>query len=260
LNNTGNKMSLLTQQNRLSSKLTNNNQFLSEKFKMQSKLILTLDGEIIKEYQLIDNIISIGRKHNNDVQLNDLTISGRHALIAATLENKFIVEDLASTNGTLVNGNHISKKTLSHGDIVQIGHHQLTFLSEGEAKYEPTMFIKAEMDETQMVLPEWESRAEAIKGQPLAGLRTLNGPLARTVMELRKAFSTIGFQGKKLALISRGLDGYTITKIKKENESRRGSDQPLINGESLLSQIPTDLNPGDIINIAGFEVEFYDIH
>ena len=226
---------------------------------MQSKLILTLDGEVINEYQLIDNIISIGRKHSNDVQLNDLTVSGRHALIAATLENKFIVEDLGSTNGTLVNGNHISKKTLKHGDIIQVGHHQFTFLSEGEAKYEPTMFIKAEMDETQMVLPEWESRAEAIKGQPLAGLRTLNGPLARTVMELRKAFSTIGFQGRKLALISRGLDGYTINEIMAANKSRRGTDHPLINGEKL-SPKPVELKSGDIINIAGFEVEFYNIH
>ncbi len=226
---------------------------------MQSKLILTLDGEVINEYPVDEKIISIGRKHGNDVQLNDLTISGRHALISSTSENEVTVEDLASTNGTLVNGNHISKTPLKHGDIIQVGHHQFTFLSEGEAKYEPTMFIKAEMDETQMVLPEWESRAESIKGQPLAGLRTLNGPLARTVMELRKPFSTVGFQGKKLALISRGLDGYTISQVTKSNKSRRGTDQPLLNGESLSAK-QIELNPGDNINIAGFEVEFYNIH
>ena len=252
-------MSQFTQQPLLSSKLSYNNQFLAENSNMQSKLILTLDGEVINEYQLIDNIISIGRKHGNDVQLNDLAISGRHALIAATLENKFIAEDLGSTNGTLVNGNHINKKTLNHGDVIQIGHHQFTFLSEIEPKYEPTMFIKAEMDETQMVLPEWESRAEAIKGQPLAGLRTLNGPLAKTIIELRKAFNTIGYQGRKLALISRGLDGYTINEIIAENKNRRGTDHPLINGEKL-SPNPVELKPGDIINIAGFEVEFYNIH
>ena len=225
---------------------------------MLSKLILTLDGEVINEYPVDGNTISIGRKHGNDIQLNDLTISGRHALITSS-ENQIIVEDLASTNGTLVNGNHISKATLNHGDIIQIGHHQFTFLSQGGSKYEPTMFIKAEMDETQMVLPEWESRAEAIKGQPLAGLRTLNGPLARTVMELRKAFSTVGFQGKKLALISRGLDGYTINQITKPNKNRRGTDQPLLNGEPLSAK-QIDLKPGDIINIAGFEVEFFSIH
>ena len=222
---------------------------------MQSKLILTLDGEIVSEFPLTDHSVSIGRKHGNDIQLNDLTVSGRHALITTTTPTQYYVEDLGSTNGTLVNGNHIKKTELKHGDIIQIGHHQFTYMSEGATSYEPTMFIKAEMDETQMVLPEWESRVESIKGQPLAGLRTLNGPLARTVMELRKPFSTVGFQGKKLALISRGLDGYTISEVL-TSKSRRTTDHPLLNGEPL-GPAPKELKPKDIINIAGFEVEFY---
>ena len=225
---------------------------------MNSKLILTLDGEIINEYALDTKHLSVGRKHSNDIQLNDLTVSGRHAMISSSLPDQVFVEDLGSTNGTLVNGNHIKKSTLNHGDIIQMGHHQFTFLSEGEAKYEPTMFIKAEMDETQMVLPDWESRAEIIKGQPLAGLRTLNGPLARNVMELRKPFSTVGFQGHKLALISRGLSSYSISPARSSNH-RRDTDSPLLNGEPL-SPVPVDLKPNDIINIAGFEVEFYYIH
>lgn len=225
---------------------------------MTSKLILTLDGEIINEYPVADQSISIGRKHDNEIQLNDLTVSGRHALISTLHPDQIFVEDLGSTNGTLVNGNHIKKVALHHGDIIQAGHHQFTFFTKGEAKYEPTMFIKAEMDETQMVLPEWESSIESIKGQPLAGLRTLNGPLARTVMELRKPFSTVGFQGKKMALISRGLENYSICQVP-DTKSRRGTDHPILNGEQL-SQVPVELKPGDIINIAGFEVEFYCIH
>jgi hypothetical protein len=225
---------------------------------MNSKLILTLDGEVINEYPLQEKNISIGRKHGNDIQLNDLTVSGRHALINASLPDQVFVEDLGSTNGTLVNGNHIKKSLLKHGDIIQIGHHQFTFLSEGEAKYEPTMFIKAELDETQMVLPEWESREESIKGQPLGGLRTLNGPLARTVMELRKPFSTVGFQGKKMALISRGLNNYSISEVR-NSKNRSSVDHPLLNGEPL-GPVPVDLKPNDIISIAGFEVEFYFIH
>lgn len=225
---------------------------------MTSKLILTLDGEIINEYPLNAETLSIGRKHGNDIQLNDLTVSGRHAMISATIPDQIFVEDLGSTNGTLVNGNHVKKLALKHGDIIQMGHHQFTFLNEGGTQYEPTMFIKAEMDETQMVLPEWESREESIKGQPLAGLRTLNGPLARTVMELRKPFSTIGFQGHKMALISRGLDNYSISPVA-SNKSRRTTDQPLLNGEPL-SPSPVTLKPNDIITISGFEVEFYFIH
>ena len=225
---------------------------------MNSKLILTLDGEIINEYPLDKDTISIGRKHDNDIQLNDLTVSGRHAMIINTQPEQVFVEDLGSTNGTLVNGNHVKKIALKHGDVVQMGHHQFTFLNEGGAQYEPTMFIKAEMDETQMVLPEWESRAESIKGQPLGGLRTLNGPLARTVMELRKTYNTIGFQGKRMALITRGSEGYSITSVI-GTRSRRASDIPRINGENLGTE-QRRLQEGDIINIAGFEVEFYFIH
>ncbi|NOX76061.1 MAG: FHA domain-containing protein [Gammaproteobacteria bacterium] len=226
---------------------------------MEFKLILTLDGEIIKEYPVGDESISIGRKHGNDIQLNDLTVSGRHSLFTS-IPNQAFVEDLGSTNGTLVNGNHIKKTTLKHGDVIQVGHHQFTFLTEGknQTNHEPTMFIKAEMDETQIVLPEWESREESIKGQPLAGLRTLNGPLARTVMELRKPFNTVGFQGRKMALLSRGLDGYTISEIR-NNQSRRGRDRPLLNGEKI-GPTPVELQSSDVINISGFEVEFYYIH
>ncbi len=226
---------------------------------MEFKLILTLDGEIIKEYPIGDESISIGRKHGNNIQLNDLTVSGRHSLFTSIPDQAF-VEDLGSTNGTLVNGNHIKKTTLKHGDVVQVGHHQFTFLTEGEGetKYEPTMFIKAEMDETQIVLPEWESREESIKGQPLAGLRTLNGPMARTVMELRKPFNTVGFQGRKMALLSRGLDGYTISEIR-NSRSRRDHDHPLLNGQEI-GPTPVDLQSSDVINISGFEVEFYYIH
>ena len=220
---------------------------------MNGKLILTLDGEVLHEYPIEAESLTIGRRHGNEIQLNDLTVSGRHALIL-TQGNKVFVEDLGSTNGTLVNGTHIKSAMLKHGDIIQAGHHQFTFLNEGEARYEPTMFIKAELDETQIVLPEWQSREEPIKGQPLAALRTLNGPLSRTVMELRKPFNTIGFQGRKLALISRGLEGYNIYAVPRTENHR--IDTPLLNGEPLGAE-PQDLKANDIINIAGFEVEFF---
>ncbi len=224
---------------------------------MNGKLILTLDGEVINEYPVEEESLTIGRKHGNEIQLNDLTISGRHALIIAQGKQTYI-EDLGSTNGTLLNGSHIKSALLKHGDIIQTGHHQFTFLHEGQAKYESTMFVMAELDETKMVLPDWESREESIQGQPLAGLRTLNGPLARTIMELRKPFSTVGFQGKKLALISRGLEGYNICAVP-NNQDRRNTGTPLLNGEPL-SPAPQDLKASDIINIAGFEVEFFLIH
>ncbi|WP_455197964.1 FHA domain-containing protein, partial [Kaarinaea lacus] len=67
------------------------------------RLILTLEGKIIREYPIEKYSLSIGRRHGNDIQLNDLSLSGRHARITWVPDHVF-VEDLDSTNGTLVNG------------------------------------------------------------------------------------------------------------------------------------------------------------
>jgi len=92
------------------------------------KLILTLDGAVIREYSIDKESISIGRKHGNDIQLNDLTISGRHTLITKVRDNIFI-DDLGSTNGTLLNGARVAKSQLHHSDVIQVGNYQFTFFS-----------------------------------------------------------------------------------------------------------------------------------
>ena len=219
----------------------------------ERKLILTLEGKIIREFTIGGRNLSIGRKHGNDIQLNDLTLSGRHALISNIPDYVFI-EDLGSTNGTLVNGNHVKKAALEHGDIIQIGHHQLTYLCESDTRYEPTMFVKAEMDETQFIFNE-ELSDNLVKGLPLGGLRTVTGSVTKSVMELRKTYNTIGFQGKRMALITRGTKGYTITSVI-STRSRRSSDIPHINGAPLGTD-QVLLKTDDIIDIAGFEVQFY---
>lgn len=226
---------------------------------MASKLILALDGEILREYEIDRDFLSVGRKHENDIQLNDLTVSGRHALISRVGNNVY-VEDLNSTNGTLVNGHYISKYALQHGNVVQIGHHLFTFFNDDKEAFEPTMFIKAELDETQIVLPEWEMNEKAInlRGQPLGALRKINDPIASSGIEMRKPFSTIGFEGKKLALINRGARGYSIVGIK-TGVSQRKEDLPLLNGKTI-GTTSESLNEHDIISIAGIDMEFYYIN
>jgi hypothetical protein len=219
----------------------------------ERKLILTLEGKIIREFSIGKNNLSIGRKHGNDIQLNDLTLSGRHALISSLTDYVFI-EDLGSTNGTLVNGNHVKKAALEHSDVIQIGHHQLTYMCEPETRYEPTMFVKAELDATQFIYGD-ELKESVLTGLALGGLRTTDGINSKSVMELRKTYNTIGFQGKRMALITRGSEGYSITSVI-GTRSRRASDIPHINNEALGTE-QRALNEGDIINIAGFEVQFY---
>jgi len=226
---------------------------------MASKLILTLDGAVVKEYTLDKESLTIGRKSDNDIQLNDLTVSGRHAVIT-TKDRTTIVKDLGSTNGTLVNGNHVTETSLVHGTVVQIGHHIFTFMMDESEAYEPTMFVRAEIDETKMELPDWEMNSKAIRmrGKPLGGLRKINDPLGNTGIEMRKRFSTVGYQGKKLALINRSDDGYTIVAIQGDN-SRRGLDFPTLNG-AKISLDQQKLKEHDLISIAGIEMEFYYIH
>ena len=220
-----------------------------------AKLIMTLDGAIIREFMIDKDSISIGRKHGNDIQLNDLTVSGRHAMVS-TMEGGTYVDDLGSTNGTLLNGARIAKSVLSHGDIIQIGNYQFTFFEDEVAEYEPTMFLRAEIEDTQIIDTNPPKPGDA-KGAPLAGVKILNGPLKGKVLELRKPFNTLGFNGVKMAMIARTQDGYTLTSIK-NNKLRRSNDAAMINGK-LVEDTPLLLRSNDTIELAGTQMSFFFI-
>ena len=222
---------------------------------MAVKLIMTLDGAIIREYPLTKDTVSIGRRHGNDIQLNDMTVSGRHALITSTNNDTF-VEDLDATNGTLVNGNFINKLLLMHGDIIQVGAHQFTYFSEENIEYEPTMFVKAEHDETRIINADRENQID-LKGMPLGAAKLLNGPCANVVMEMRKPVNSIGYKGKALATINRKMDGYTITG--KQHNAHTIDAPALLNGEPI-DDSSILLAEHDIIEVAGFQMQFMYLH
>lgn len=220
-----------------------------------AKLILTLDGAVIREYEIDKESISIGRKHGNDIQLNDLTISGRHSLITVLGEHTY-VDDLGSTNGTLLNGARIAKSQLKHGDTIQTGNYQFTFFCEEDNDYEPTMFIRAEIEDTQII--DTSSASIMAKGERLAGVRIMNGPMAKKVLELRKPFNTLGFNGNKLAMISRNVNGYTISAIKSGKANNSG-ESPLLNHDPINFE-PVVLNDRDILELAGTKMEFFYLY
>lgn len=222
---------------------------------MGSKLIMTLDGAVVREYPIDKDSISIGRKHGNDIQLNDLTVSGRHALII-TMGEHIYVDDLGSTNGTLLNGSRITKTLLKQNDVIQVGNYQLTYFDDEDQEYEPTMFLQAEIEDTQVM----DTRASAqpgMKGEKLAGVKILNGPLAKKILELRKPFNTIGFNGIKMAMIARNTNNYTISSLR-SNKLRRSSDMPMINGKQLTTEAIT-LKDQDVIELAGTQMKFFYI-
>jgi len=112
-----------------------------------AKLILSLDGQVIKEFTLSKERTTIGRKPHNDIQIDNLAVSGEHAMIMTILNDSFL-EDLGSTNGTLVNGLPIKKHFLQNNDVVEIGKYKIKYASEAPSNltqedFEKTMVLRA---------------------------------------------------------------------------------------------------------------------
>ena len=85
-----------------------------------AKLVLSLDGVVLREINLSKERTTVGRRSHNDVVIDNLAVSGEHAVISLAGNEPFI-EDLGSTNGTMVNGQPIKKHPLRNGDTVEIG-------------------------------------------------------------------------------------------------------------------------------------------
>jgi len=97
-----------------------------------AKLILSLEGSVIREIPIDKERIMIGRKPQNDVQIENLAVSGEHACIVTILNDSFL-EDLGSTNGTLVNGNQVKKHILQNNDVIEIGKYKMKYVVEAAA-------------------------------------------------------------------------------------------------------------------------------
>jgi len=113
-----------------------------------AKLILSMDGLVLKEFTLSKERTTIGRKPHNDIQIDNLAVSGEHAVIVTILNDSFL-EDLGSTNGTVVNGNPIKKHFLQNNDVVELGKYKLKFIGEAapaagaeKADFEKTMVLR----------------------------------------------------------------------------------------------------------------------
>jgi predicted component of type VI protein secretion system len=117
-----------------------------------AKLILSLEGSVIREIPIDKERIMIGRKAQNDIQIENLAVSGEHACIVTILADSFL-EDLGSTNGTLVNGNQVKKHILQNSDVIEIGKYKMKYVVEpvaaaaGQAApaedFEKTMVMRA---------------------------------------------------------------------------------------------------------------------
>jgi pSer/pThr/pTyr-binding forkhead associated (FHA) protein len=234
-----------------------------------ARLVLSLDGQVMAEYNMNKERYTIGRLPDNDIRIDNAAVSGHHSLIINILNDSFL-EDLNSTNGTYVNGKLIKKHALQHGDVITVGHHQLRFVEDDEAQdeFEQTMVIQPSMRPVEKVRTAAEvaekaspslsataktrALAEGAAALKKAKLQVLSGAFAGRELELSKALTTLGRPGVQVAAITRRSEGYFIVHV----DSGKSDDFPLVNGSPIGAQA-TRLNDNDVIQLAGVKMGFF---
>lgn len=250
---------------------------------MAAKLILSMDGTVIKEYPLNKERMTIGRKPHNDIAIDNLAVSGEHAAIVTILHDSFL-EDLDSTNGLEVNGTPTKKHFLQNNDVIGIGKYRLKYVNDQVAQstpadFEKTMVLRAPVKQaapgagkpaephgfaqTQPGLNKpaaepsaektgrldtTQTAAQAASAQ-VAVVQVLTGPNAGKELELIKNLTTLGKPGVQVAVLTRRPHGFFITHVE-------GASHPMVNGIALSDQ-SHQLNDHDVIELAGVKMEFY---
>jgi pSer/pThr/pTyr-binding forkhead associated (FHA) protein len=220
------------------------------------KLVVSLDGVVIKEVQITKDKTTLGRRPYNDIVIDNLAVSGEHAVLQMVGADVFI-EDLNSTNGTYINGKAIKKQLLAHNDTVEIGKYKIKFLVEDGSDYEKTMILKPGARPAtapggyQPAAPAGfgSSTFGAVGAASLpAAIRVLNGAAAGREVVLTKVVTTVGKPGVQVASITKRPGGYVLAHVE-------GALQPNVNGNPLVGET-VQLKNGDVIELAGTQMQF----
>jgi len=215
------------------------------------KLVVSLDGVVIKEVQITKDKTTLGRRPYNDMVIDNLAVSGEHAVLQM-VGNDVFIEDLNSTNGTYINGKAIKKQLLAHNDTVEIGKYKIKFLTEEPVDYEKTMIVRPGASAP----PAFSSTLPPSSGfgglGPASGspasIKVLDGAASGREVSLTKVVTTVGKPGVQVASITRRPSGYVFAHVE-------GSSRPVINGEPLAGE-SAPLHHGDVIELAGTRMQF----
>lgn len=164
------------------------------------RLVISIDGAIIKEVPLTKERTTLGRRPYNDIVISNRAVSGEHALLHRA-GSRISIEDLQSTNGTYVNQRRIARQELKHGDLLQIAQYQISV----------------------QLTPEEQTDAAGAEAAQPACLR-LEGETVREVA-LVKPVTTVGKAGVAVAAITRSATGFTLAHIEGPRGSLRLNDQ-----------------------------------
>lgn len=222
------------------------------------RLVVSIDGVVIKEVQLTKARTSVGRRPYNDIVIDNLAVSGEHAVFTLQQDGSVHIDDLGSTNGTYINGHAIKRQQLHTGDIVEMGKYKIRFLGEDAGPdYEKTMVFSAGKMPPALRAGGAGAGAATIGGAANAlgaggsihaSVRVVSGPAAGREVALQKIVTTIGKPGVTVASITKRHHGFVLTHVE-------GEVHPHLNGAAIGIE-PVVLKNGDRIALAGTEMEF----
>lgn len=209
------------------------------------KMIVSIDGVVIKEVQLTKERTTLGRRPYNDVVIDNLAVSGEHAVVQMN-GSEVVLEDLNSTNGTYVNGKAVKRQALQNGDAIEVGKYKIKFVNEVEnSGFDKTMVFKPGM----AMSPSSALGQDATASGELRGvIRVLSGVASGREVPLTKVVTTVGKPGVAVAAITRRQHGFVVAHVE-------GADNPMLNGAPIGNQ-PVALKSGDLIELAGTRMQF----
>jgi hypothetical protein len=167
------------------------------------KLVLSTDAKVLRQITIDKPVLTIGRRPYNDVMLDDLTVSGEHAVIHLS-DGTCVIRDLKSRNGTRINGEVVTQRTLAEGDRIEIGIYNLRYIRE---------HLSAEA-------------SERLEPPRPSTIRVLSGPKAGTWFRLDRPITSIANASGQVAVIARRRNGHHVTHLE-------GPTYPMVNGESI---------------------------
>lgn len=234
------------------------------------KLVLKFSGMVLKEVALDKPQVTIGRKMDNDIVIDNLAVSGHHARVIEE-NGTYFIEDTGSTNGTYLNDVRITKQRLQAGDQIRVGKHTLVFEDETTSPQPQAAPASAAGDRTVLapppatkpVKPSGTAPDDALPGGKVGVLLVVAGQTDKNEYKLSGRVSVIGsqptaavrltgwFAPKVAALISRNETGYSISMSEE-------SKKILVNGVAIQGR--SDLKEGDLIEVAGVKMYFYLRH
>lgn len=226
---------------------------------MTGKLEFSFNSNKIGEFALDKEVMTIGRKEDNDIRIENLAVSGHHAKLLTIFDDSFL-EDLDSTNGTYVNGQAIKKHPLRSGDVITIGKHELRYMNDSataaEEDGEKTVLIKPK---TTSQSPSYPNPAtnngidyEPVTDLEKAKLQILNGSGAGKELPLVKASVKLGRAGSEVVQINKRPDGHFIVCL----NNTAGIAPPRVNGEDIGAGA-RKLENHDVIEINRLKIEYY---